>query len=237
MSLTLIVPEDGSLEAQELQYLKIKNGSVIEATLKFYKDKFRVYPWNLSSPVLLNFTMKALKDQVNPHNAKTKTDAAWNMAEADEGILGLLLNATDIAAVITGDKATFTGIAGDKIKVTIDDVDYDDIDISACVSIATVAVAINAAVGATVATVDGSTHLVITSPTTGTDSNVTIADGTNTAQTVIADLFATAVKTNVGMYGPTSVTGSYYCEVTFTPVGTTDVYKTTDIILDVVEDV
>jgi hypothetical protein len=240
MSLTLIVQEDGSLEAQELQYLKVKQGSIIEVTMGFYKDKFKVYPWNLANAVTLNFEMKALKEQVNPHNAKTKTSPAWDLTDAADGILRLILDATDIAAVITGDTIVFAGQAGDKIKVTIDDIVYDNIDISACVSIANVVTAINTAVGAVVASVVagiGGGQLRSTSTNAGTGSNVTIADGTTTTQTVIADLFAAAIKSNVGMYGPTSVVGSYYCEIDFTIVASTMLYKTVDIILDIVENV
>lgn len=97
-------------------------------------------------------------------------------------------------AVIVGNVATFTGTANDKIKVSVDGTDYDDIDVSSCTSIATVVTAINTAVGATVASADANTYLQIISQTTGSTSTVTIADGTNTGQTVIAELFSTAAE-------------------------------------------
>ena len=79
-------------------------------------------------------------------------------------------------ARIVGDVATFTGAAGDKIDVWIDGVEYADIDISAATDIADVVTAINAAVGATVASESNDSYLVITSPTTGSSSAVIIED-------------------------------------------------------------
>lgn len=93
-------------------------------------------------------------------------------------------------ASITGDTTTFTGIAGDTIDVTVDGTAYADIDISGDTTIAEVVTAINTAVGATVAFTDDNGNLQITSTTTGASSSVTIADGTSTVQTVIADLFS-----------------------------------------------
>lgn len=92
-------------------------------------------------------------------------------------------------AVITGDATTFTGTAGDTIDVTIDGTAYADIDISGATDIAGVVTAINTAVGSTVASQDDNDCLVITSSTQTTGS-VTIADGTSTTQTVIAELFS-----------------------------------------------
>jgi len=232
-----IIPEDGSQEAQALQYLKVKRGSNVQLTLKFYKDKFQLQPWNLASPVTLNAYMKKLKDSSTYVMSKDKTSVDWDLTDAASGILKLILNSTDIAAVITGDKTTFAGQAGDKIKVMIDSIEYDDIDISACVTIANVVSAINSAVGSTVASVS-TDFLRITSPTSGDDSNVTIADGTNTTQTVIAELFSVAGnRTDEGAYGDLSVAQSLYFEVAFTPNASTRVYKTPDCMVDVIEDV
>ncbi len=97
-------------------------------------------------------------------------------------------------ARIVGNVATFTGIAGDKLKVSIDGTNYDDIDISASTTIALVVAAINSAAGATVASESDDGYLVITSTTTGSSSSVTIADGTSTGQTVVGDLFSTAAE-------------------------------------------
>jgi hypothetical protein len=97
-------------------------------------------------------------------------------------------------AVIVGDTATFTGIAGDTIDVNIDGTDYADIDISGATDIDDVVTAINTAVGSTVASADNNTYLQITSLTTGSSSTVTIADGTSTVQTVVGDLFSVAAN-------------------------------------------
>jgi len=96
-------------------------------------------------------------------------------------------------ALIVGDKSTFTGTANDKIKVSIDGTDTDDIDISGDASISDVVASINTAVGSTVAFVDDNTRLMIVSLVTGSTSTVTIADGTTTGQTVVAELFSVAL--------------------------------------------
>lgn len=98
-------------------------------------------------------------------------------------------------AVIVGDTATFTGIAGDKIKVTIDGTAYDDIAINACTDIGDVVAAINLAVGSDVASEDEyGGYLQIESPTSGSSSSVTVADGGTTVQTVVGDLFSVSAE-------------------------------------------
>jgi len=93
-------------------------------------------------------------------------------------------------ATIVGDTTSFTGIAGDKLNVTVDGTTSADIDISACTTIALVVTAINTAVGSTVASETDEGYLRIDSATTGTTSSVTIADGTTAVQTVVGDLFS-----------------------------------------------
>jgi hypothetical protein len=105
-------------------------------------------------------------------------------------------------AMIVGDVAEFTGIVNDLLNVTIDGTLYEDIDISGDASIADVVASINAATGGSEASENGGGFLVIQSPTTGTGStsNVTIADGTNTGQTVVGDLFSVAAeRTHTGI--------------------------------------
>jgi hypothetical protein len=192
--MNFIVPEDGSLESQELQYLRTKKGGNVLITMNFYKDRYRV--------------------------------------------ITVVLNSTNVAAAITGNVASFTGQTGDSIKVTIDSIVYDDISLAACTSIANVASAINAAVGATVATVSGGGYLVITSPTATDDSNATIADGTSTVQTVVGDLFSVAGnRTADGHYGDLSVAQSLYLEIEFQPNASSRVYKTADAVLEVTDSV
>lgn len=237
MSLIFIVPEDGSLEAQEQNYLRVKKSENIQLTLEFFKDRFRVYPWDLSNAGVLNFFAKKLKTDTTYVIQKDKNSPDWDKTDADSGILGINLNLSDVAARIVGDHNTFTGIAGDKIKVIVDSAVYDDIDVSACNTIAQVVTAINTAVGSVVASVDADGDLVITSPTTGTVSNITIADGTTTAHTCIDRLFHATPKTDVGRAGDLASAGSLYCEVEFQPNGSTRSYRTGDLVLDVVEDV
>lgn len=90
-------------------------------------------------------------------------------------------------ATVTGDHATFTGQANDKIKVIIDGTTYDNISISACTTTAAVAAAINAATGHTQASTDSDDYLVITG-----NIHVEIADGTTSGQTVVAELVTDA---------------------------------------------
>ncbi len=97
-------------------------------------------------------------------------------------------------AVIVGDKTTFTGQTNDTIDVHIDGTDYADIDISTATTIALVVIAINAATSGSQASADANGYLQILSDTTGSTSVVTIADGTSTGQTVIAELFSVAAE-------------------------------------------
>jgi len=95
-------------------------------------------------------------------------------------------------ARIVGDATTFTGAGSDKIKVTIDGTAYDNIDISACTTIAGVVAAINSACTAgSPASADDDGYLVITSLTTGASSAVIIADA-STGDSAVADLFSVA---------------------------------------------
>jgi len=103
-------------------------------------------------------------------------------------------------AMIVGDATSFTGVAGDKIDVTIDGIDYADIDISAQTDIAGVVTQINASV-AGVASENGGGFLVIQSTTTGsgTTSNVTIADD-GAASGAVDSLFSVAAeRTHTGI--------------------------------------
>ena len=92
-------------------------------------------------------------------------------------------------AFIVGNSTTFTGIAGDKLTVTIDGVSSTTADLVTATTVALVASAINTACSATVATVNGLGYLQITSPTSGTTSSVIIA---NSSGTPCARLFATS---------------------------------------------
>lgn len=113
-------------------------------------------------------------------------------------IVGQIFYATDTAKIyvylggtaeITGNLSSFTGQANDKIKVIVDSTTYNNINISTCTTIAMVVAAINVAAGGTVALVAAGC-LKIVSRLSGVSSNVTIADGTGTGQTVVAELFS-----------------------------------------------
>jgi hypothetical protein len=94
-------------------------------------------------------------------------------------------------ASIVGDKTTFTGVAGDKIDVTIDGTTYT-VAVATPTTIALVVAAINTAVGSTVAARTSDGYLSLTSLTTGATSSVTIADGTGGNAGEAARLFSTA---------------------------------------------
>ena len=242
MGMNLIVPEDGSLEQQELQYLKGKMGSNILLSMYFYKDRFHAYPWNLANPVQFNVRAKTLKSLNAYVFNKNKASSDIILTNASAGRVDMVLNSTDVTAFIHGDQATFTGTPGDKIKVTIDDIEYDDIDVSACASLADVAAAINTAVGRIVASVAGyyfsTTALGITSLTSGDESNVTIEDGHSTGNTCVGRLFSVAGDRTVsGSWGNLSIAQTLYVEVEFQPNASSRIYKTGDIIFDVVETV
>lgn len=108
-------------------------------------------------------------------------------------------------AKLTGDQTTFTPTTGDTIKVTVDGVIYDSIDLSSCTSIQDVADAINAIVGSDVASVgtypDPEGVLIITSTSVGTSSNLTIDDSEYTTDSCIDKLCASTTRTTAG-YAP-----------------------------------
>ncbi len=228
-----IIPEDGSIENQAAQSIQIKQGSNVQLTLAFYKDKYQLYPWNLANPVALNACAKTLKSLSTFVFNKSKTSADWDVSRAASGILKLILNSIDVGASIVGDQAAFAGAAGDLLLVTVDSIEYDEIDISGCASIAAVAAAINTAVGTLVASVDGDGYLVITSPSLGDTANVSIDNGTGAARDVATLLFAASSRIAVGHYGDLSVPQSLYFEVNFQPNASSRSYKTPDCVIDV----
>lgn len=152
----------------------------------------RVIDYNITDASLDTLLLDLIRNAV-------RLTSQWLM---DHGInidivsSGTLLTTTNVQykqlnkATIIGDVASFTGIAGDKLNVTVDGTAYADIDISACTTIALVVTAINTAVGSTVASESDDGFLQIDSLTTGSTSSVTIADGTTTVQTVVGDLFS-----------------------------------------------
>lgn len=97
--ITYIVPEDGSLEAQEMLYLNVKKSENIQLTMQFYKDKFHVYTWNLLNPVVLSFYAKSLKNQTTYKIEKLKSSSDWDTSSGATGLLLLTLNALDLGTV------------------------------------------------------------------------------------------------------------------------------------------
>lgn len=102
---------------------------------------------------------------------------------------------------IQGDTTTFTGAAGDKIKVTINGVVYDNIDVSAATNIAGVVSRISSATlsyynltGYVVASVSGG-NLLLTARCNDTQGDITIADGSSTVNPCVQKLFNTAART------------------------------------------
>jgi len=96
-------------------------------------------------------------------------------------------------AVIVGDVASFTAVAGDKITVSIDGTEYTTGALTGAVLVATVVTAINLATAAVgdVASEDENGFLQILSLTTGTNSVVTISDDAGTGA---ARLFTVAAE-------------------------------------------
>lgn len=96
-------------------------------------------------------------------------------------------------AVIVGNVASFTAVAGDKITVSIDGTDYTTAALTGAVLVATVVTAINLATVAVgdVASEDANGYLQITSLTTGSASTVTISDNAGTGA---ARLFTVAAE-------------------------------------------
>lgn len=91
-------------------------------------------------------------------------------------------------ATICSTASSFTGTAGDMLKLTMNGIVWDDITIGACTSLTDVAASLNTATGRScAATLDG--YLVITGPCGG--RNIIIANGTSTSQAVVHDIFAT----------------------------------------------
>ena len=85
-------------------------------------------------------------------------------------------------ARIVGDTASFTAVAGDKITVTIDGVDYTTAALTGAVLVATVVTAINLATAAIgdVASETDDGYLAITSLSTGSTSAAVISDNAGT---------------------------------------------------------
>jgi len=82
------------------------------------------------------------------------------------------------AAILTGNRSTFTQRAGDTIKIIADGVVFDDIDMNVA-TVSEVAVNINGAAGQTIATLNVNGFLVLTSLAQGYNATMQILDGTN----------------------------------------------------------
>ncbi len=102
-------------------------------------------------------------------------------------------------AVIVGDKTTFTGVANDKIDVSIDGTNSANIDISGDTTIAEVVTSINAIVAGTPASVDANGFLQILSNATGSTSEVIIADDGASSGAVDRLFSVSAERTNAGI--------------------------------------
>ena len=94
------------------------------------------------------------------------------------------------SAVLVGNQiqASWIPVSGDKINVYVDNVLYPNIN-TYQTSFTDVCTAINTAVGKTVATVNGSGFIQLTSTTQGLTSNVAVQDGTNGTVGSMAKLF------------------------------------------------
>ena len=120
--------------------------------------------------------------------------------------------------VISSDVTTFTGTLDDKIKVTIDGTVYDDINIGSATTISEVATAINSAIGSNNynAMVGINGYLEISGESKGSNSSVTIADGSTTAQPVVSKLFSVAgdrTKTGTDGYRQTNIEQRYLSDL------------------------
>lgn len=109
------------------------------------------------------------------------------------------INAATSNARILGDVTTYTATLNDKVKVTVDGTDYNDINIGGEASLADAASVIDTAITAKgICSIVGG-YMEIISKSNGASSSVVIADGSGTAQTVIAKLFTTVpIRSNTG---------------------------------------
>jgi len=113
------------------------------------------------------------------------------------------------AAILVGKTASFGPQIGDKLKVRVDDVVYDDID-SNVATVALVAANINAAVGSTVADVDASGFLRITSTQVGYNAFVEVQTGTNGKAASVDKLFN--IPATIEGIGDLDITDPYILE-------------------------
>ncbi len=102
-------------------------------------------------------------------------------------------------ARIVGNVASFTAVAADKITVTIDGTAYTTAVLTGAVLVATVVTAINLATVAigNVAEESDDGYLVITSPTSGASSSVTIADNAGTPATRLFTVSAERTQSGI----------------------------------------
>ncbi len=114
-------------------------------------------------------------------------------------------------AEITGNYSNFTGKTGDKLKVTIDDEVYDEIDVSSSTSIADVVTAINTKTGGSEASTSSSGFLTITSTTYGSQSNVIIDTSSySDDDELVGDLFSSVADRSDDGYAPFDQTANVF---------------------------
>lgn len=105
----------------------------------------------------------------------------------------------------TGDTASYTAAAGDKLKVVIDGTTFDDIAMDSDTSIDDAVTSINAASGLSakgLAWKDSNGFLRISSLTTGLNSSVSVSDGTNGNGGECEDLFNGSTASGIGTENP-----------------------------------
>jgi len=202
-------------------YVETKTGDyflVVDDDSTAYPKPQCIKQWNADPYNFLYYRWRSRKylfsSNLNLSAARITIDkefynAIMELLDENEYILNQneALFASSIAQ-INGDQDAFTGQAGDTILVTIDGSEYDNIDISACADIADVAEAINTATGNGEASVDDDGYLQIRGV-----YGVSIADGSSTAQTVIAELFSVeAERTDTAVPLGGSINESSLCE-------------------------
>lgn len=98
--LTFIVPVDGNVEAQEQQYLEVKKSTNIQLTFIFYKDKLKTEAWDLENATIAFYAKE--NPQLDAYDIeKDNADSDWTKTEADDGILKLVLDTTDLGEAKT----------------------------------------------------------------------------------------------------------------------------------------
>lgn len=95
--INFVVQDDGIVRRAEPQEaIQLKEASNVKLSFTFYKDVNHTETWDLTGATVA-FSAVMSRGSVLGSITKTNASTDWDKASADDGVLGLILNSTDLS--------------------------------------------------------------------------------------------------------------------------------------------